>query len=220
MAKQYEIRDPIHGFVTLAVGKKKLMNFELPWVKCGVIAELTKQLERVSPQFGKTVLQKMVFLLQEVHRVDVGYDFGFHTFGPFAAELLGDLNFAENMGAVSVKSVEQTGGNGYVIESGSNIENILQKATPFLTQHQEAIHALVKEFGKKSAKELELLTTIIYLNKEIQWDADKLSQADAISKIRELKPKFSENEVLCGMRELKTKHQVDLVFTNQRLLKE
>jgi uncharacterized protein YwgA len=190
------------------------MNFELPWIKCGVIAELTTKLEPVSPQFGKTVLQKMVFLLQEVYHVNVGYDFGFHTFGPFAAELLGDLNFAESMGFVTVKSVEETGGNGYVIESGDIIEGVLQNpaVSPFLSQHKEAIDALVKGFGNKTAKELELLTTIIYLNKEIMWDANKLTQEEAISKIRELKPKFSAGEIVDGMIELKTKHHVDLVF--------
>jgi uncharacterized protein YwgA len=190
------------------------MNFELPWIKCGVIAELTTKLEQVSPQFGKTVLQKMVFLLQEVYHVNVGYDFGFHTFGPFAAELLGDLNFAESMGFVTVKSVEETGGNGYVIESGDIIEGVLQSPTvsPFLSQHKEAIAALVKGFGDKTAKELELLTTIIYLNKEIMWDTNKLTLAEAISKIRELKPKFSDSEILNGMIELKTKHDVNLVF--------
>ena len=53
---------------------------------------------------------------------------------------------------------------------------------------------------------------MIYLNKEIMWDTNKLTLAEAISKIRELKPKFSDSEILNGMIELKTKHDVNLVF--------
>jgi len=188
------------------------MNFELPWQQCGVIADLTRRLKDVSPQFGKTALQKMVFLLQEVYKVDVGYSFGFHTFGPFAGELLGDLDFAERMGAVQVKSVEGAYGNGYLIEPGESIGEIVARAEPFLTQHSKALGALVGEFGAKTAKELELLTTIIYLNKEIMWDEKKMTRTEAVGKIRELKPKFTERDVLRGMSELETQHQVKLVF--------
>ena len=188
------------------------MNFELPWNQCGVIAELTKRLKDVSPQFGKTALQKMVFLLQEIYKVDVGYSFGFHTFGPFAGELLGDLDFAERMGAVQVKSVEGSYGNGYLIEPGEKISEFLGRAKPFLSQHRQAIDALVAAFGSKTAKDLELLTTIIYLNKEIMWDEVKMTRAEAIGKIRELKPKFTDTDVRRGMTELETRHGLTLVF--------
>ena len=188
------------------------MNFELPWIQCGVIADLTKRLEGVSPQFGKTALQKMVFLLQEIYKVDVGYSFGFHTFGPFAGELLGDLDFAERMGAVQVKSVEGSYGNGYLIEPGAHIKEIFAKAEPFLKQHGKELDALVSAFGTKTAKDLELLTTIIYLNKEIMWDEQKMTRTEAVGKIRELKPKFTDTDVRRGMTELETRHGVTLVF--------
>ena len=188
------------------------MNFELPWNQCGVIADLTKRLKDVSPQFGKTALQKMVFLLQEIYKVDVGYSFGFHTYGPFAGELLGDLNFAERMGAVQVKSVEGSYGNGYLIEPGDKIGDIVARAEPFLTKHGKELDALVAAFGSKTAKDLELLTTIIYLNKEIMWDENKMTRTEAIGKIRELKPKFTDTDVRRGMAELTDKHHVSLVF--------
>ena len=188
------------------------MNFELPWKQCGVIADLTQRLRGVSPQFGKTALQKMVFLLQEVYKVDVGYSFGFHTFGPFAGELLGDLDFAELMGAVVVKPAEGTYGYGYSIEPGDHIEEYREKAGEFLSQHRQEIDTLVNEFGTKTAKDLELLTTIVYLNKEIMFDENKMTRAEAVGKIRELKPKFSDADVRLGMDELEQQHQVKLVF--------
>jgi len=188
------------------------MNFELPWTQCGVIAELAKRLNGVSPQFGKTVLQKMVFLLQEVYKVDVGYTFGFHTYGPFAGELLGDLDFAERMEAVFVRPVDGTYGNGYAIEPGNRIDEYLTKATPFLNEHRKELDSLVKAFGSKTAKDLELLTTIVYLNKEIMWDEEKMSRDEAIGKIRELKPKFTICDVQHGMDELEKRHHVKLVF--------
>lgn len=188
------------------------MNFELPWTQCGVIADLTQRLKDVSPQFGKTALQKMVFLLQEVYKVDVGYSFGFHTFGPFAGELLGNLDFAERMGAVVVKSVEGTYGYGYSIEPGEHVMDVREKAKDFLSQHKKSMDDLVDEFGEKNAKQLELLTTIIYLNKEIMFDEHKMPRDEAIKKIRELKPKFTINEVSEGMVELENQHKFQLKF--------
>jgi len=190
------------------------MNFELPWNQCGVIADLTQRLKGISPQFGKTALQKMIFLLQEIYGVDVGYSFGFHTFGPFASELLGDLDFAEQMGAVVVKSVDGTYGNGYSIETGENVERVKTESSGFLSQHCEAIDKLVSEFGRKNAKQLELLTTIVYLNNEIMFDEHKMNRSEAISKIRELKPKFTDTEVQRGMTELEKQHLVKLLFAN------
>lgn len=188
------------------------MNFELSWDQCGLIADLTKRLGVVSPQFGKTVLQKMVFLLQEVYKVDVGYSFGFHTFGPFAGELLGDLDFAERMGAVVVKPVDGAYGYGYSIEPGNDIEKYLGKARVFLDKHSDSINKLVCEFGKKKAKDLELLTTIVYLNKEISSDETKMTRDEAVDKIHELKPKFSSKEIQDGMVELEREHNVTLIF--------
>lgn len=183
-------------------------------VHCGLIADLTKRLKGISPQFGKTVLQKMVFLLQEVYGVDAGYSFGFHTFGPFAPELLGDLDIAETYGAVVVKSGEGGYGHGYVIEPGGQIDACLADADAFLRANGHAITTLVSAFGGKTAKELELLTTIVYLNKEIMFDESKMTRAEAVGKIRELKPKFTDSDVRCGMDELEKKHHVNLMFAN------
>jgi uncharacterized protein YwgA len=182
---------------------------------CGLIADLTKRLKDISPQFGKTVLQKMVFLLQEVYHVNVGYSFGFHTFGPFSSDLLGDLDIAENSGVVVVNTGEGAYGHGYVIKPGERIEACLTDAGEFLKANSQHISDLVSAFGGKSAKELELLTTIIYLNKEIQLDVDKMTRDEAISKIRELKPKFTESEVLKGMTELKATYKIQLVFLRE-----
>ncbi|MDD2599835.1 MAG: hypothetical protein PHO37_11505 [Kiritimatiellae bacterium] len=100
-----------------------------------------------------------------------------------------------------------------MIKPGERIEACLEDADGFLKTNTLHIKNLVSAFGGKSAKELELLTTIIYLNKETKHDAEKMTYDQAIGKIRELKPKFTENEIRSGMTELKTKHRLQLVFT-------
>ena len=40
-----------------------------PWERYGLIVELTGRIQNVSSQFGKTAMQKMVYLLQVVYEM-------------------------------------------------------------------------------------------------------------------------------------------------------
>jgi len=51
------------------------IQFTEKWDQYGLMAELALKLKGVSPQFGKTVLQKLVYILQEIYRVPCGYDY-------------------------------------------------------------------------------------------------------------------------------------------------
>ncbi|NLS45772.1 MAG: hypothetical protein GX969_08570, partial [Firmicutes bacterium] len=46
-----------------------------PWERYGLIVELTGRIQDVSSQFGKTAMQKMVYLLQAVYEVEFGYNY-------------------------------------------------------------------------------------------------------------------------------------------------
>lgn len=46
---------------------------------------------KVWPQFGKTVLQKLVYLLTTIYVVPTGYEHTLYTYGPFSAELASDV---------------------------------------------------------------------------------------------------------------------------------
>lgn len=55
------------------------------WARYALIAELAERL-RERP-FGRTALQKLTYLLQELHGVDTGYEFPLHTYGPYSSGL-------------------------------------------------------------------------------------------------------------------------------------
>ncbi|MGB4289543.1 MAG: restriction endonuclease, partial [Dethiobacteria bacterium] len=58
-----------------------------PWERYGLIVELTVRMQAISPQFGKTAIQKMIYLLQAVYTVDYGYEYSFYTYGPYSFDL-------------------------------------------------------------------------------------------------------------------------------------
>jgi len=106
-------------------------SLPIPWNRYGIIAELACRLKGASPQFGKTALQKSVYLLQALYGVDCGYDFSLYAYGPFCSDLLGDLDTTGTLGGVQVHALGW-GLDGYQIEPGPRSDAIREKAKAFL----------------------------------------------------------------------------------------
>ncbi|MGC8605605.1 MAG: YwgA family protein, partial [Desulfomonilaceae bacterium] len=160
-----------------------------PWHRYALIAELALRFEGKSTQFGKTSLQKMVYLLQELGDVSTNYHFSLYTHGPFTAQLLGDLDLVEALGAVKVQYVLSEYG-GYQISPCSEWKAIRDKGAQFLDDNRDAIDRLVNGFGRFSAKELELRSTIVYLDREIKRSKKSLDRGGFIGLVKKIKPQF------------------------------
>ena len=179
-----------------------------PWHRYALIAELAQRLEGKSPQFGKTSLQKLVYLLQELNDVPTDYQFSLYTHGPFTAQLLGDLDLVEALGAVKVHYVI-SGYGGYQISPDREAEPIRDKAAEFLDANKAAIETVVDEFGAFSAKDLELRSTIVYLDRDVKRSKKDLDRSDFIELAKKIKPRFTEDAIEKALGELEHKHYVD-----------
>lgn len=165
-----------------------------PWHRYALIAELAQRLEAKSAQFGKTSLQKIVYLLQELGNVSTNYHFSLYTHGPFTAQLLGDLDLVEALGAVKVQYVP-AGYGGYQISPSTELKAIRDKVPEFLDENRDAIDKVVDEFGEFSAKELELRSTIVYLDRETKRSKKSLDRSGFIGLVKKIKPRFSEETI-------------------------
>lgn len=186
-------------------------SFDVPWNRYALIVELADRLKGKSPQFGKTALQKMVYLLQEVYGIDCGYVYEFYSYGPFSSQLLQDLDLVEHVGAVEVCSVMSATG-GYLIKPGGKADALREKAADFLKnpQTEQALSTLVDEFGRYSAKELELRSTIVYVVREIAL-GNHLPSAEEVSHVvSQLKPKFDGSEINQAIEEMRSKGHITL----------
>ncbi len=177
------------------------MKVNIPWFRYALIAELADRLKDISPQFGKTVLQKIVFLLQELYHVNLGYRFDLYMYGPFSTELLQDLDLVESLGGVSVEPV-LLGSGGYQIRPGVQNQRVREKAKDFLKKISDKLDKLLEEFGKCSAKELELYSTIFYVSKELMHSQGTTSRKDLARIVNEIKPKFFPGEIQRAIDEL------------------
>ncbi|MFY9140685.1 MAG: hypothetical protein WAO30_08005, partial [Thermacetogeniaceae bacterium] len=171
------------------------IQFTEKWDQYGLIAELTHKLQRISPQFGKTVLQKLVYILQEIYQVPCGYDFILYNYGPYSEVLADDLNFLASMDGVKI---DWSRGLGYEIKVTGKTEHFRDRGKEFLTRYASQIDELVEKFGGLNAKELELRSTIIYVAKE-----EPLEEKDLLNHVKEIKPYFSVAVIDNAYKELK-----------------
>lgn len=171
------------------------IQFTEKWDQYGLMAELALKLEGVSPQFGKTVLQKLVYILQEVYRVPCGYDYILYNYGPYSEGLADDLSFFASMDGVKV---DWSQGLGYEIKRAGKTTHFRKRGEVFLTQYASQIEEVIKEFGSMNAKELELRSTIIYVSKE-----EPLNKKDLLNRVKEIKPHYTDSEIDNAYQELK-----------------
>ncbi len=115
---------------------------------------------------GRTAAMKLLYFLQELHGVPLGYDFRIHTYGPYDAEVLTDLGTAQTVDALTEKTVMYNVGYGYAIKPGPKAEAVKAQAADWLKANQTALDAVIQEFGACTASDLELSSTVLFVDRE------------------------------------------------------
>lgn len=153
--------------------------------RIGIISEIVHE----NPKSGKTAVMKYLYLLQKVYRLPMGYDYSIYTYGPYSSMVMEDIDFADKEKIISVKrEVYDNGISGYCITPSERASEIIAAEEETVQKYKKSIQEMLSLFGGKSAKELELLTTIIYIYsnyKANQWDTDGVAD-----NVHEIKPHF------------------------------
>jgi uncharacterized protein YwgA len=138
-----------------------------------------------SKQIGKTLIQKMMYLIKREGVVD--YTYSMYHYGPFSNEVSSDLNLCEALGMLTIDwNIDK----GYIIkrkEDQSGKESIYEKELS--NDDKNKIEKIVEEYGSFSTKELSIITTAIFLKEE-----ESIKSTDDLVKIVfSLKPDYSED---------------------------
>lgn len=157
--------------------------------RTSVIAEIARRKE--SGQLGKTAVMKLLHLLQDGLNVRLGYRFTLYNYGPYDTEVMSDIEFAESLGFISVK---------YAPDQGYRIQSANSEATSkSIRKIKSQLDTLMNLFGSMNARELELRSTLLFLSRDFQDER-------LVSRLRELKPKYSDQETRTAISELREKH--------------
>ena len=161
--------------------------------RCAVIAALV---EAAKKPFGRTALMKFMYFLQTLKAVPLGYRFTLYTYGPFDSTVLDDLDYAESLGAIQSEMITNPNGFGYEIKPDDPDvrERIRAKGQTFLAEYENDIQWVINNFAKYTPATLELLSTIVYADREATAKKKKLSVEELTQQVLKVKPRFTTEQ--------------------------
>ncbi len=148
---------------------------------------------------GRTALMKFCYLLQTVRKVPLQYRFTLYSYGPFDANVLSDLGTAENIEAVKSEELQYRGGYGggygYRIRTAERTQATIEAGIGLLEAHARDIDWVIDEFGSHGNADLELESTIVFVDREAARKPEQLSIDELASRVKQVKPRFAESYI-------------------------
>jgi uncharacterized protein YwgA len=137
-------------------------------------------------------IQRLVYLIESVGEVPIGYKYDIYFFGPYSSKLSEDL-------------IALIGQGNILLDDGKHIQVILSDTEEKLEidleeKEQESVFKIAKRFGKKSTKELELLSTTQFIAELLGEKRDIPSIEAGVRKLN--KNKYDEESIHSALREL------------------
>ncbi|MFO7997191.1 MAG: hypothetical protein R6U93_08690 [Dehalococcoidia bacterium] len=164
-----------------------------------VILEL---LNLAKAKVGKTFLQKAIYILQDWLNLDLGYDYKLYLYGPYSEDLSEDIDILRDAGLIDV-GIDATG-YGYNIAVNDKGARFLSKNLDTYIVDRGKLDKVISFIGTSDVKNMELLSTILYLAKTT---ADK---DQTMRLMQEIKPQFNSEQIDRKVEELQ--RQGILVF--------
>jgi uncharacterized protein YwgA len=163
------------------------MNVVTPETRIAVLARMVKNAP--SKSLGRTQIMKLFYFLQELKGVPLGYDFRLFNYGPFDSEVLSDLSSACGLGIVVEDTVLYPSGYGYAIKPGPQADRFeADLASDDALGSQ--VDLVVREFGAFSASELELRSTVLFVDREFAGGVQEATADQISERVRQIKPHF------------------------------
>lgn len=179
------------------------MITDSPETRIAILARMAKLVPE--QRLGRTQVMKLLYFLQELKGISLGYDFRLFNYGPFDSEVLSDLSSACGSNAVVERTVLYTRSYGYDIKPGSKADEFdhsLEAENPKLAL---AVDEVVGEFGRLSAAEVELRSTIFFADRELSQEGKTTTDRALAATVHQIKPHFTEAAILERMHEMAAK---------------
>jgi len=152
--------------------------------------------------FGRTALMKFCYLLQAVRGVPLGYRFTLYSYGPFDSHVLSDLGTAEALEAVKSTINYYNGGYGYRISPAEHASEAIADSEDWLLTYADDIDWVLAEFGSHSSADLELESTIVFVDRESARTNEQMDISTLAQKVKSVKPHFGESFIAKKATEL------------------
>jgi uncharacterized protein YwgA len=141
---------------------------------------------------GKTAVVKILYILQQVKKMSLNYDFTIYTYGPYSAEVVEDINDLIENCLIDSYVYEYNNYVGYKLNLTTLGKTKLSKLS---TTDEVKIKDVLSFVEEKHAKDLELFSTIIFIENQYTKNQWKNGQDDIVEKVAEIKPHFNREKI-------------------------
>ena len=145
-----------------------------------LVYHLVKRFKEKYPekQIGKTIIQKLLFLMETASELDFGYTM--YHYGPYSSQVGEYIGLAENLGFISVK---WNSNKGYFIEPLQPDENLLLD----IGNLHDLLDEIVGNYGQFTANKLSIIATAAYIKNKFGIE----SLEELIDAVLRIKPNNS-----------------------------
>ena len=122
----------------------------------------------------------------------------------FPLEVLSDLSIAFGRNIVKEETYHYSGGYGYRITPSDNAKTV---SIDLDSSYADIVDRAINEFGTRTAAELELRSTIMYVDRDFHQSKKLVQESDIAAQVRDIKPHFTEARILEAINDMKSKNQ-------------
>lgn len=156
-------------------------------------------LREAGQNLGRTSIMKCLYFLQEVEKIPLGYRFRLYTYGPYDPEVLSDLDHAEALGRIQSRLVTFPNGNqGYLYR----VASAKPKSAPS-GEHRTKIAEVARAFAGRSAGDLEMASTIVFVDRHHQRAGRTVPVEQLIAEVQEIKPHLERDRIRSEIEKLR-----------------
>lgn len=174
-----------------------------PETRVAILARMVKGAPGHS--LGRTQVMKLFYFLQELKGIPLGYDFRLFNYGPYDSEVLSDLSSACGQDTIVEKSFIYNRGYGYDITPGVNADKVCQSLENDDPELVQKVEEVIQEFGAFTASELELRSTILFVDREFAGVSQGVSSDALVERVRQIKPHFDNATIQTRVSEMAVK---------------
>ena len=156
---------------------------------------------------GKTAIMKITYMLQQIKKIDLGYSFEIYTYGPYTAEVTEDINDLIQSGLIHSSMYNYSNYIGYELKLSKKGKDSLNTLN---TKEILNINEIIDFIEGKNAKNLELSSTIVFINGLYLKNKLPYNQDVIINKVHEIKPHFEIDSIRDSYNELKERKYLNV----------
>jgi uncharacterized protein YwgA len=159
--------------------------------EAAILAAFIEKVRESGHACGETLMQKAAYVMKELFGVPLSDKFRIHYYGPFSFQLQNRLSLMEAQDFVRVSPREI----GVTYDVGELFHQLREKFPQTLEKYQRAIDFAAEKLGALRVKELEPLTTALFVTRQ-QPTASSSSRS---SKLMEIKPHVKPAEAAAAI---------------------